>query len=524
MPPRIAAVLLICALALPVSAQEALTILHTNDLHARFEPVSRYGSACPEADNAAGACLGGSARLATAISDARAAARAAGEAVLLVDAGDQFQGSLFYTHYKGLFAAEMMTRLGYDAMAVGNHEFDDGPDGLRGFLDAVVFPVLMANADLSGEPLLAGRLAGSAVIARGGAPVGVIGIAPEDTAELARPGPGVIFSPPVAAVQAEVDRLSAAGIDRIVLLSHSGYGADLAIARATTGIDVIVGGHSHSLLAGDDPAAAGPYPTMVGDTAVVQAGALGMYLGALRVVFDEAGRVISATGAARRLDAGVAEDPGVKARVAGAARPLEAIRARVVAEAALPIGGAREDCRARECEIGNLVADAMLERVRAQGAEVALQNGGGLRAGIDAGPVTMGEVLTVLPFSNTLSTFRVSGATLLAALENGVSRIEEGAGRFPQVSGLRFSVDAGAPPGSRIRDVTVGDAPLDPERLYAVVSNDYVRNGGDGYTMLRDARDAYDFGPDLADVVAEYLAAGGPYVPYTDGRITIAAE
>jgi 5'-nucleotidase/UDP-sugar diphosphatase len=171
--------------------------------------------------------------------------------------------------------------------------------------------------------------------------------------------------------------------------------------------------------------------------------------------------------------------------------------------------------------MGNLVADAMLDRVADQGVEIAIANGGGLRASIDAGEVTMGEVLTVLPFQNTLSTFQVTGATVIAALENGVSQIEEGAGRFPQVSGMTFVVDASMPAGERVSDVMVGGAPIDMEKVYGVVSNNYVRNGGDGYKMFKDAMNAYDFGPDLADVTAEYLAKDGAYMPYTDGRITL---
>ena len=169
--------------------------------------------------------------------------------------------------------------------------------------------------------------------------------------------------------------------------------------------------------------------------------------------------------------------------------------------------------------MGNLVADAMLDRVKDQGIQIAIQNGGGLRASIDAGDVTMGEVLTVLPFQNTLSTFEVTGATLVAALENGVGQIEEGAGRFPQVAGMSYVFDASAAPGSRISDVKVGGAPIDMDATYGVVSNNYVRNGGDGYKMFVDAAKAYDFGPDLADVTAEYLADNAPYKPYTDGRI-----
>ena len=170
--------------------------------------------------------------------------------------------------------------------------------------------------------------------------------------------------------------------------------------------------------------------------------------------------------------------------------------------------------------MGSLIADAMLDRVADQGIEIAIQNGGGIRASIDAGPVTMGEVLTVLPFQNTLSTFQVTGATIVAALENGVGQIEDGAGRFPQVAGMSYAFDAAADAGARISDVMVGGSPIDPEKLYGVVSNNYVRNGGDGYGMFKEALNAYDYGPDLADVTAEFLAAKGPFTPYTDGRIT----
>lgn len=133
----------------------------------------------------------------------------------------------------------------------------------------------------------------------------------------------------------------------------------------------------------------------------------------------------------------------------------------------------------------------------------------------------MGEVLTVLPFQNTLSTFQVSGAAIVAALENGVGQIEEGAGRFPQVAGMSYAFDVAKPAGERVSDVMVGGAPIDMDKVYGVVSNNYVRNGGDGYAMFVGAENAYDFGPDLADVTAEYLAAQGPFTPYTDGRITV---
>jgi 5'-nucleotidase len=264
----------------------------------------------------------------------------------------------------------------------------------------------------------------------------------------------------------------------------------------------------------------------VNDVPIVTAYAYSKFLGELRVNFDDEGNVLSAEGEPILLDASVAEDEAALARVQELAGPLEAIRNEVVAETTDAIDGERESCRAVECEMGNLVAEAMLDRVRDQGITIAIANGGGLRASIDAGEVTKGEVLTVLPFQNTLSTFQVSGQDVIDALENGASQIEEGAGRFAQVAGLQYTIDLSQPAGSRVSEVNVligGDAwgPIDPAATYGLVSNNYVRGGGDGFAMFVDAENAYDFGPDLADVTAEYLAANAPYTPFVDGRITV---
>jgi 5'-nucleotidase / UDP-sugar diphosphatase len=268
------------------------------------------------------------------------------------------------------------------------------------------------------------------------------------------------------------------------------------------------------------------YPQMVGAVPVVQAFAYSKYLGHLVLEFDDAGNVTSASGDTILLDASVTPDVEIAARVAELAGPIEEVKARLVAQAADDIDGSRETCRIKECTMGNLVADAMLERVRGQGVSIAIQNGGGLRASIAAGDVTMGDVLGVLPFQNTLATFEATGATVLAALENGVSQIDEGAGRFPQVAGMRYAFDPAADAGSRVISAEVDEGgtwvPLDPAKTYGVVTNNYMRGGGDGYAMFdTDGMNAYDFGPDLADVLAEYMAENAPYQPYTDGRIML---
>lgn len=502
-------------------ADTSMTILHTNDFHSRVEPVSKYDSGCSAEDNAEGKCFGGYARMVTAVAEARSRNPDA----LLVDGGDQFQGSLFYTYYKGKVAAEIMNRLQYDGMTVGNHEFDDGPAVLRGFMDMVEFPVLMSNADVSMEPTLANKLMKSTVIEKAGQKIGLVGLTPQNTSELASPGKNISFSDPVEAVRGEVAALTDAGVNIIIVLSHSGYNTDLRVAEEVEGVDVIVGGHSNTLLSNTNERAKGPYPTMVGDTAVVQAYAYGKYLGELNVEFDDDGKLTKAVGEPIVIDGTIEENAEVLARVSELAKPLDEIRNKVVASAAMPIEGNRDVCRAEECAMGNLVADAMLKRVADQGVSVALANSGGLRASIDAGEITMGEVLTVLPFQNTLSTFEINGAGLLAALENGVSEVEEGAGRFPQVAGMKFTWDPNkTPEEGRIVEAMIAEGDtwkaIDESAMYSVVTNNYVRGGGDGFKMFStDGVNAYDYGPSLEDVVAEYLASQGPYEPYTDGRI-----
>ncbi|QIK41806.1 multifunctional 2',3'-cyclic-nucleotide 2'-phosphodiesterase/5'-nucleotidase/3'-nucleotidase [Pontibrevibacter nitratireducens] len=524
MKPILVATVALSALATSAHAEFSMTVLHTNDVHSRIEPISKYDSTCSAEDNTAGDCFGGMARVLTAINEARSE----NENVLLVDGGDQFQGTLFYTYYKGKAAAEFMNQMGYDAMTVGNHEFDDGPEVLRGFMDAVDFPVLMSNADVSGEPMLDGVLNKSTVVTVGGETIGLIGLTPEDTGELSSPGSNITFSDPIEAVRGEVERFEAQGINKIVVLSHSGYNVDLAVAEAVEGVDVIVGGHSNTFLSNVDDGAAGPYPTMVGDTAVVQAYAYTKYLGELQVTFDDDGNVISATGEPRLLDASVTEDDAVVTRVVELAGPLDEIRREVIGATTAPIDGDRGTCRATECEMGALVTTAMLERVADQGVQIAITNGGGLRASIDEGDITMGEVLTVLPFQNTLATFDLTGAGIVEALENGVSQVEDGGGRFPQIAGMRFTWDPAAEVGSRIVSVEVEGADgtfsaIDPDATYGVVSNNFMRGGGDGYAVFAEqGMNAYDYGPGLDVVVAEYLTEAGEYTPATEDRIMTA--
>jgi len=530
----IVAILLVFG-SLPVSAQDdagfTVTVLHTNDTHSHIEQFDSFSSSCSEEEAAAGECFGGIARRATKLAELRASATNP----ILVDAGDQFQGSLYYTQYRGQEAADYMPMLGYQAMAVGNHEFDDGPANLAKFIDAVGLPVLSANIDASADPDLAGKIAASTVLDVDGEQVGIIGLTTDTTPTSSSPGDTVSFGAYVASLEPVIAELEAQGINKIILLSHIGYADDQTLAAAIDGIDVIVGGHSHTLLSNTAEEASGPYPTVVNapdgnPVLIVQDGAYGKYLGNLEVTFDADGIASSWQGDPILLDASVAEDADVLAMVAKMAQPLEELRNTVVGESLSVLDGSRESCRFGECTMGNIVTDAMLWATQNDGTQIAVENGGGLRASIEAGDVTMGNVLEVLPFGNTMATFGLKGSDLLLALENGVGRAEnpdnEGTGRFAQVSGMRYSWDGSKPAGERIVSAEVRGAdgeysPVDPDAVYQLVTNDFNRRGGDDYAVFNDsAINPYDFGSPLDQALADYIAAHSPVDVQIEGRIT----
>ena len=505
------------ALSLPAYADYALTILHTNDTHSRIEEVNKYDATCSAKESAEQQCFGGMARLKAAID----AERAKTDNLLVLDAGDQFQGSLFFTTYKGVDNAEFMNAIGYDAMALGNHEFDLGQDGLAPFLNKIRLPVLSANIESAATSPIHGKFAPYLVKTVGGEKIGIIGLTTPDTVAIARPGKDLRFLDAKETLQRLIPELKLQGVTKIIALTHLGYDEDQKLAAELEDLDAVVGGHSHTLL-GDNAGASGPYPTLVKNPSgkmvpVVTAYAYTQYLGKLVLDFDDVGNLKSASGSPIRLDASIKPDEQLAQRIAEMAKPIEALKNRRVAETTKLIDGSAVSCRTQQCPMGDLVTRAMLDRVRDQGITAALINGGALRASIKAGEVTMGDVLVVLPFQNTVATFQIKGSDLRAALENGVSQIEKGAGRYPQVAGIRFTMDIAKPARQRIGTVEMQDTdknwqPLDDNKLYGIAATDYLRTGGDGYTMIAEkAEKAYDYGPSLDQVTAEYLQAHSPY-------------
>lgn len=508
-----------------------LNILHINDMHSRVESISRFNSTCSVEDEGEGKCFGGFGRLATKIWERRKQISDAGENVITLDAGDQFQGSLFYTTYKGKVEGEFMNKIGFDLMAVGNHEFDNGPDVLADFVDLVEFPVICGNITVADGEKLAGKIQEWAVLEVGGEKIGVLSVLTPDTAIIAAPGPNVSFRDDIEYLKEAVTRIRAEGVNKVLLLSHVGFTRDQEIAAQVEGISAIVGGHSHTLLSNTEEGAPA-YATLVQNPAgkavpIVQAGSYSKHLGDLSLTFDEDGYVAEASGDTVILDASIEPDAEIEARIAELAGPIETMKATEVGVVSAPIDGSRESCRAGECEMGVAVTDAILARTAEMGVTIAIQNGGGLRASIGEGMATVGDVLSVLPFQNTLATMKLKGADIVGSLEAGVSDVENAAGKFPQVAGLKFTVDLNvAPNEGRVKDVTVRDGDrwvaIEHDKIYHVGTNDFMRKGGDGYALFAsNAIDPYDYGPGMEEVLAEFIANNAPYKVELGDRITV---
>lgn len=490
----------------------ALTLMHTNDTHAAHAPN--------------GDGNGGVAIQAAVVNQIRAE----GGNSLLLDAGDRFTGTLFHTQFLGQDQVQVMNLLGYDAMTLGNHEFDNGDQVLADFIAGLEFPVVVANVDFSGSEVLAGAaVVPSTVIEVGGQSIGIIGMITADTVDTSSPSDTIVFDANYAEIaNAQAAALAEQGVNKIILLTHVGIQVDESFITDLVGVDVVLGGHSHTLLSNQN-AASFEYPlefTGPADEPILyaQAGANNLYLGRLDVEFDAAGLVIGSNGDTIFLSRYISPDPTAQALVEELAGPVAELANQPTGGSAdVELIGDRAFCRVEECALGNLIADGMRQET---GAQIAFMNGGGIRANIDAGEIILGDILTVHPFGNQIATLELTGADIVAALENGVSGLtlgedglvsrEGNPGRFLQVSGLRYTIDPTAEVGSRIVSVEVEQAdgtfgPLDPAATYSVVTLNFLRQGGDGYEVfLNNAINPYDFGRIDYEVTGEYLASISP--------------
>jgi 2',3'-cyclic-nucleotide 2'-phosphodiesterase (5'-nucleotidase family) len=491
-----------------------LSVMHVNDSHANVEKYPRLFSAVNEV-------------------------RAANPDALLVDAGDVFSGTLYFNQYLGKADLWFMNELGYDAMTFGNHEFDKDSSVLADFIKEMRFPMVSANVDVSNDPELGplfvnelaedadgGRIYPAIIKEVDGEKVGIFGLTTPDTTILANPSDDILFENAVEKAKETVAALEEQGINKIVALSHLGYAPDQQLAAEVDGVDLIVGGHSHTTLTS---------PVLVEKeepTVIVQANEYLNFLGLVNVTFDDSGVVTEYNGQLLKTSE-YSEDPAAKAKVEEFKAPLDELRKTVVGYADVVLDGERNNVRTKETNLGNLITDAMLEKAQSMVPEtsIALQNGGGIRASIDQGEITLGEVLTVQPFANLLVTLDLTGAEILAALEHSVSNVENAAGAFLQVSGLKFQYDPSKPAYDRVWSVEVqtenGFEALDPEKTYTVATNAFTADGGDGYNMFKEAKNQGRINELLIvdyEILVEYLEKHSPVSPAVEGRIIAADE
>lgn len=516
--------------------------------------------------------------------------------VVKIHAGDAITGTLFYTLFQGEADADLMNTACFDVFALGNHEFDDGDGTLVKFLDflgsnpacdtVTVAANVVPKVGTPLAPVTATDYIQPYVIkAFQGQKVGFIGIdIAEKTRFSSQPLPTTQFLDEVQTAQAYVDELSAMGIDNIVLVTHYGYGNDLALARAVTGVDAIIGGDSHTLL-GDlgqyGLPSAGDYPTLTtnadGDpVCVVQAWQYAQVVGELAVTFRE-GKVDTCGGTPHLLlgdafersrqpipepertdilaliDADpslglVTPDPTAEAILAEYAAQVDELSLDVIGQAgevicerrvpteprgSAPCNGDAVSLSGAELNVNGgfsqqIVTDAFL--ARAFRADIALQNGGGVRITIPEGDITIGTAYTLLPFSNTLVELELSGQEVLDSIEDGLafyaSNPSGNTGAFPYGSHIRWDINMTQAKGARISDVEVKDrstgiwAPLEPSEAYIVVTNSFLANGGDGYATFKAAAEDgrvtdtfINYAQGFVDYLVQDLGGGNLFVP-----------
>lgn len=495
-----------------------LLLLHTNDTHSHIAGIDRKGAFAVSEDGS----TGGHARIAWAVRKAKKEK----DNVLALDAGDQFQGTLFYTVNKWPMLVELDKFIPFDAMTMGNHEYDEGCGEAAEFTRKVPFPVLAANLKPQGKcPMLQSKTQPYLIKTIRGVKVGVIGLANDEVKEVSQACPDTQFEKASETLARLVKELEAQGVHHIVALTHLGLPADRKLARTVDGVDVIVGGHTHSYLGPGSKE--GPYPVVEHSPSgqpvlVVTAKRATQYLGELNIVFDKQGVPLAWEGAAKELTPDNPVDPEVSALVKKYEASLQEYTARKIGSHSLDLPDGMEACRQGECLGGMVETDAMLEYGRQYGATIAMANGGGVRGPLPKGDITLSHLMTMLPFDGKFRVRELTGSQILAGLEHGVAG-ENGRGpSLLQVAGLRYTVDASKPAGSRIQKAVLYDghkeARIDPKAKYKVVLPSYLVKGGDGFTMLKGKAVTKKKGRDI-DVMLDYLRRHDPLPKPETGRI-----
>ncbi|KYM99521.1 5'-nucleotidase [Cyphomyrmex costatus] len=458
-----------------------LSIIHLNDFHARFEQTSPYSGTCREGQEKN--CVGGIARVYTAVNQL---VKERPNAIFL-NAGDHFQGTLWYNIHRWNVTALFMNMLPHDAMTIGNHEFDNKIEGVVPFLKNVNAPVVVTNIDDSEEPTIQGLYKNSTIIERNGTKIGVIGVI-ISTTNLLSNTEKLKFLDEVETVNDEAKRLKEKGVNIIIVLSHCGLNIDRIMAAKCSLIDVIVGGHSHTFLySGPPPFIDTPvdeYPVVVTQNEtnrtvlIVQAAAYTKYLGNLTVWFDDQGEVVDWDGNPLLLDQSIEE---VK-------------------------------------NLGSVVDDAE-NKTHWTYAAVACMNPGGIRSSLEESNITYGDLIVVLPFENTWDTIELTGDSIRKILEMENTLVWSGLKiTYNKVNETRSLVDV------KIRcqacEYPVFEDLVD-DQWYRMVIPNFLMNGGDNFNIFKNKSRNYKVGTVDIDHFIKYVTKMSPIFIGTQRRINI---
>ena len=540
-----------------------LSIFHVNDTHSHIEGESMT---LKFDDVETSVSVGGYARYVSKLEELKNEKPHS----LTLNAGDVFQGTLYYSLFKGEADAAAMNLISWDAYALGNHEFDDGDEGLKSFLDMLEnTPVISANVVPQAGNILEGYWTPYIIKEVNGEQVGVIGLdIVGKTKNSSNPSDEITFLNEKETAQKYIDELIAKGVDKIVLLTHQGFANDVSMAQELTGVDVIVGGDSHTLV-GDFSSVglesgASDYPTITktsdGKTVcVVQAWEYGHILGDLDVVFNKDGEVVSCEGDPLLLlgDSFMQEDENgddqvvnddVKSSIVSVIENnsnleivsedettlgvINTYAQQVDEKKSLEIGTASErlghnripgDAKdgvaalALGSDIAPIVAKSFYDLSNL--ADACIQNAGGVRVAIEEGDVTMGDAYTLLPFANTLFELKMYGDEIKQVLEDSLTNTiaEDGStGSFPYSYGLKYDVDLSATANSRISNLEIKNretgvwSDISNTTMYTIVTNSYTAGGKDGYLTFKTVQDQRGAGVDT------YLDYAMSFVKYME--------
>ncbi len=481
-----------------------ITILHTNDVH---------GHAWPEAD-ADGVMRGGFAAQAALIKKIRKEVDAKNGVVLVLSGGDCNTG----TPDSDLLDAEpditAMNMIGYDAMVLGNHEFDRGIDKILKQRKWVKFPFLSSNVRYEkGNQYLVDPYT---VLVRKDVNFGILGLSPGDlrTLVVGKLMDGMIIEDPVKAAKAHLPKLKEMGADILIGLTHIGYiepGSaphqttttdDSALAQAVPEIAIIVGGHTHTLI---------PKGVKVNKTVISQAGSHGKHLGRIDLLWNIKDKEI-ASWDINMLPVlpSEGEDPDVKAKLDAFKKKTHKMLDEVIASAEVPLEGDRTQVRSRETNLANLVTDVIRKSTK---ADVAVFNGGGIRSGVAKGPIRMRDIYSMLPFQNTVVTAKITGAQLKEAVQIGIENSFPGGGLL-QVSGFSYKVDNG-----KVTEMSREGKPIGPDETFLFATNNFLLEGGNNMTVLKTLPERRDTGIQVDRMLIEFLKKAKKVSPKKENRI-----